>query len=145
MEQESLRTHWELSGKVVDGTGKAAYFTQLDWVQEQCYTKLGFRPYPGTLNLEVAEKSLPVVEVLRREEGICLVPPDPEYCAARVLPILVGTVTGALIVPEASVNIHGRKIIEVLAPVRLKDALGVHEGEWITLDIIRPEHELLMH
>ncbi len=138
MEQESLRTHWELSGKVVDGTGKAAYFTQLDWVQEQCYTKLGFRPYPGTLNLEVAENNLPVVEVLRNEEGILLIPPDPECCVAKTFPISVGTVSGALIVPEASVNIHGRKIIEILAPVRLKEVLGVHEGEWITLDIIKP-------
>jgi CTP-dependent riboflavin kinase len=50
----------------------------------------------------------------------------------------VGTVSGALIVPEASVNIHGRNIIEVLAPVRLKDALGLNEGERITLEIMRP-------
>ena len=35
-EQETLRTHWEISGKVVGGAGKAAHFTQLDWVQEQC-------------------------------------------------------------------------------------------------------------
>ena len=138
MEQESLRTHWELSGKVVDGAGKAAHFTQLDWVQEQCLTKLGFRPYPGTLNLEVAEKSLPVVEVLRREEGIRLVPPDPESCAARVLPLSVGTVSGALIVPEESVNIHGKKIIEVMAPVRLKDALDIYEGDSVTLEITKP-------
>ena len=138
MEQESLRTHWELSGKVVGGAGKAAHFTQLDWVQEQCFTKLGFRPYPGTLNMEVAEKSLPVVEVLRREEGIRLVPPDPEYCAARVLPLSVGTVSGALIVPEESVNIHGKKIIEVMAPVRLKDALDIYEGDSVTLEITKP-------
>ena len=136
--QDTSQTHWEISGRVVTGAGKAAQFTQLDWVQEQCYTKLGFRPYPGTLNLEVAEKCLPVVDVLRREEGIRLVPPDPEFCAATVLPLSVGTVSGALIVPEASVNIHGRNIIEVLAPVRLKDALGLNEGERITLEIMRP-------
>ena len=136
--QDTSHTHWEISGRVVTGAGKAAQFTQLDWVQEQCYSKLGFRPYPGTLNVEVAEESLPVVEVLRREEGIRLVPPDPEYCAAKVLPLSVGTVSGALIVPEASVNIHGRKIIEVLAPVRLKDALDLNEGEKVTLEIMRP-------
>ncbi len=136
--QDTLQTHWEISGKVVTGAGKAAQFTQLDWVQEQCYTKLGFRPYPGTLNLEVAEKSISVVEVLRREEGIPLVPPDPEYCEARVLPLSVGTVSGALILPEASVNIHDMKIIEVLAPVRLKDALGFDEGAWVTLEVMRP-------
>jgi CTP-dependent riboflavin kinase len=137
VEQENLNAHCEIHGRVVDGAGKAAQFTLLDWVQEQCYAKLGFKPYPGTLNLEVAEKSLPVVEALRREDGILLVPPDPEYCAAKVLPLSVGTISGALIVPEASVNIHGRKIIEVLAPVKLKKALSLSEGETVTLDIKR--------
>jgi CTP-dependent riboflavin kinase len=136
-EQETLSARLEIFGRVVDGAGKAAQFTLLDWVQEQCYAKLGFRPYPGTLNLEVAEKSLPVVELLRKEDSILLVPPAPEYCAAKVLPLSVGTISGALIIPEASVNIHDKKIIEVLAPVKLKDALGLSEGERVTLNIIR--------
>jgi CTP-dependent riboflavin kinase len=138
MEKDISQTHWKISGRVVTGAGKAAQFTQLDWVQEQCYAKLGFRPYPGTLNLEVVEKCLPVVGELRREEGICLDPPGPDYCAAKVLPLSIGTVPGAFIVPEASVNIHDRNIIEVLAPVRLKDALGLSEGEKVTLEIMRP-------
>ena len=137
-EQETLKAHWQISGKVVTGAGKAAQFTQLDWVQEQCYTKLGFRPYPGTLNLEVVDKCLPVLNELRREDGICLDPPDLEYCTAKVLPLSIGTVPGAFIVPEASVNIHGRNIIEVLAPVKLKDALGLNEGATVTLEIMRP-------
>ena len=138
VKQDTSQTHWKISGKVVTGAGKAAHFTQLDWVQEQCFAKLGFKPYPGTLNLELADKSLRVVEDLREEEGICLVPPDPDYCAAKVLPLLVGSISGALIIPEASVYIHDKKIVEVLAPVKLKDSLDVHEGAWITLDIKRP-------
>jgi CTP-dependent riboflavin kinase len=138
MEQATSRTHWKISGRVVGGAGKAAHFTQLDWVQEQCFTKLGFRPYPGTLNLEVAEKSLPVVEAMKREKGISLIPTEPGCCAARALPLTIGTVSGALIVPEESVNIHGKKIIEVMAPVRLKDALCIYEGDSVTLEITKP-------
>ena len=67
-----------------------------------------------------------------------MIPTDPGCCAARAMPLSVGTVSGALIVPEASVNIHDRKIIEVMAPVSLKDALGVNDGDWVTLDIMRP-------
>lgn len=132
------QARWKITGRVVEGAGKAAHFTQLDWVQEQCFAKLGFRPYPGTLNLEVVEESLLVVEDLREEEGICLVPPDPGYCAAKVLPLSVGSVSGALIIPEASVNIHDKNIIEVLAPVKLKDSLSLHEGAWVTLNITKP-------
>ena len=41
------------TGRVVSGARRAAGFTQLDWVQDQCWEKLGFRPFPGTLNVEV--------------------------------------------------------------------------------------------
>ncbi|MCK5680315.1 DUF120 domain-containing protein, partial [bacterium] len=41
------------TGEIVKGAGKAAFFTQLDWVTKQCVAKLGFTPFPGTLNIRV--------------------------------------------------------------------------------------------
>ena len=123
-----------LVGKVVSGSRRAAYFTQLDWVQEQCEEKLGFRPYPGTLNLEVAEEALAlIIEALQEEETIDLVPSNPEFCVAKAFPVSVGSVSGAVILPAEEVRIHGQKIIEVLAPVRLKEALNVKDGDSVTL------------
>ena len=123
----------QLVGKVVGGSRREAHFTQLDWVQEQCEEKLGFRPFPGTLNLEVAEEGLAVIEACRREKTVDLVPPDPAFCVARTFPVSIGPVAGAVIVPAEDVRIHGEKIIEVMAPVRLKDALNVDEGDSVTL------------
>ena len=54
--------HWVLTGEIVSGAREAVFFTQLDWVQEQCKTKLGFKPYPGTLNLEINKEKWSVVE-----------------------------------------------------------------------------------
>ena len=126
----------ELVGKVVSGSRRAAYFTQLDWVQEQCQTKLGFRPYPGTLNLEVTEEGLAVIKSLQTEQtkkAADLVPADPEFCVARVFPVSIGTIYGAIILPAEEVRIHGKNIVEVLAPVRLKEALNVKDGDSVTL------------
>ena len=53
---------WVIKGKIISGVRKGAYFTPLDWVQTLCMKKLGFRPYPGTLNLEISEDYLPVIE-----------------------------------------------------------------------------------
>lgn len=122
-----------LIGKVTSGVQKAAYFTQLDWVQEQCAKGLGFKPYPGTLNLEVSPETLPILQVLRNEQGIPLVPPDPAFCAAKTLPVRIGGIPGAIIIPAEEVNIHGRQILEVLAPVRLKESLGLEDGDSVTL------------
>ena len=128
-----MQNQWVLNGKVVSGVRKAAYFTQLDWVQEQCKEKLGFKPYPGTLNVEISEESLPVVEALQREQGIELNPPDTEFCAARAMLLSIGSVTGAIIIPAEDVRVHGKNIVEVISPLRLKDALQVKDGDSLTL------------
>jgi CTP-dependent riboflavin kinase len=58
-----------ITGKITSGTGEGAYFTQIGWVQQQCDEKLGFKPYSGTLNLEISEKFLPAIELLDQKKG----------------------------------------------------------------------------
>jgi CTP-dependent riboflavin kinase len=125
----------KISGRIVSGAGKAAFFTQLDWVREQSLDKLGFIPYPGTLNLEVSEEDISALEALQKSyKGVCLIPPDPQFCEARVWPVCVSKVSGALIIPAEDVRIHGRHVIEILCPVRIKDVLSVDDGDLLTVE-----------
>jgi CTP-dependent riboflavin kinase len=128
-----MQNEWVLNGKVVGGVRKAAYFTQLDWVQEQCMEKLGFRPYPGTLNVEISEESLSIIEALQKEQGIELIPPDTKFCAARAMLLSVESASGAIIIPAEDVRVHGKNIVEIISPLRLKDALQVDDGDSLTL------------
>ena len=124
-----------IKGKVVSGAKKAAFFTQLDWVLEQCSKKLGFKPFPGTLNVEVLPQSLLGVESIQKEKGIELVPPDPAFCTAQVLPVSLEGIDTAVIIPEKKVRMHDNNIIEVIAPVSLKDTLNIEDGDILTLTI----------
>ncbi|MBW2064121.1 MAG: CTP-dependent riboflavin kinase [Deltaproteobacteria bacterium] len=124
-----------IRGKVVGGVKKASYFTRLDWVQGQCLEKLGFRPYPGTLNLEVGDEVLELLDGMRGEGSITLTPPNKEHCTAQTLPVKMGSVEGAIIIPEERVMGHGKKIVEIIAPLRLKDVLGLREGDMLTVRI----------
>ena len=126
-----------LKGKVISGNQKAAFFTQLDWVLEQCSEKLGFTPFPGTLNIEILPENFPDTESIQRERGIELVPPDPSFCNAQLLPISLEGMDAAMIIPEEKVRSHGWNIIEVIAPVCLKDALTIKDGDTVTLTIKR--------
>jgi len=126
-----------LKGRVVSGTKKAAFFTQLDWVLEQCSEKLGFKPFPGTLNIEILPKSLPNVESIQKEKGIALVPPDPTFCTSQVFPVSIEGADAAMIIPAEKVRIHGKNIIEVIAPISLKNALKIDDGDFVTLTIKR--------
>ena len=129
---------WIIVGKIVSGAGEGAYFTQVNWVQEQCQEKLGFKPYPGTLNLEISREYLPIVESLNQEEGIELISPDPNFCNAKVFPVSLGDISGALILPDAKVRIHAKNIIEIIAPLKIKSSLKARDGDFISVAIQLP-------
>ena len=127
-----------VSGKIVGGDGKGAFFTQLDWVRKQCRDKLGFNPFPGTLNLEIDEKKAPVITALCRKYGPTLEPPDANWCTGHVYPASIMGVNGAIVAPADDVRVHADHIIELIAPTSLKEALDVGDGDDILLTITLP-------
>ncbi|CAB1062940.1 hypothetical protein D1BOALGB6SA_7722 [Olavius sp. associated proteobacterium Delta 1] len=127
-----------VTGKIVSGEKKGAFFTQLDWVQNQCQEKLGFKPFPGTLNLEVEEAKIPHIEALFKRSSIELVPPDSNFCDGHVYPVSIMGIAGAIVAPAEDVRVHGKNIIELIAPTRLKDAMDVDDGDEIMLVITPP-------
>ena len=129
---------WIIAGKIVSGAGEGAYFTQINWVQEQCQERLGFKPYPGTLNLEISREYLPIIESLEGEEGIELISPDPKFCNAKAFPVSLGDISGALIMPDAKVRIHAKNIIEIIAPREIKTSLKASDGDFISVAIKLP-------
>jgi CTP-dependent riboflavin kinase len=126
-----------VTGKIISGTGEGAYFTQIGWVQQQCNEKLGFKPYPGTLNLEISEEFLTTVELLDQKKGIELISPDPKFCNALVFPATLGDMNGAIILPEEKVRVHPKNIIEIIAPLSIKASLNVKDGDSVTVILIR--------
>jgi CTP-dependent riboflavin kinase len=130
-----MNYHWKITGKIVSGVKQGAFFTQFYWVQEQCLEKLGFKPFPGTLNLEIANDNMAIIETLQAQEGIELVPPDSNFCSGLVFPITVEGFSGAIVAPAADVRVHAKNVIEIISHLGLKDALGVADGDWVTLMI----------
>ena len=125
-----------IKGKIISGAGEGAFFTRIGWVQQQCAEKLGFKPYPGTLNLEISEEFLTAIESLDQKEAIELISPDPKFCDAKVFKVSLGDTNGAIIFPEEKVRIHPENIIEIIAPLNLKAALNVDDGDALNFVIM---------
>lgn len=122
---------------VFSDLGQAASFMSLAWVQKALREGLGFSPYPATLNLRLeAEEAIAVWrEVRSRAGGIVIDPPDPSCCRARCFRVdIEGRQEGAVLLPE--VEGYPANKIEVVAPVRLKEALKVKDGDEITLEFL---------
>ena len=128
---------WVIAGKIIGGAKQGAFFTQLEWFQEQCDQKLGFKPYRGTLNLEITGEYLPIVESLNREEGIEIISPDPKFCNAKAFRVSLGEISGAIIMPDEKVRVHPKNIIEIVAPMEIKASLNVADGDFISV-VINP-------
>ncbi|MEM3054151.1 MAG: DUF120 domain-containing protein, partial [Candidatus Bathyarchaeia archaeon] len=54
-----------LKGKVFSGTGEGAKFMELPWVKKQMEEKLGFAPYPGTLNIKLSKDEVKLKKLLK--------------------------------------------------------------------------------
>lgn len=124
----------DLEGEVCRGVGAGAAFTAIDWVREAFRERLGFVPHPGTFNLAMAG---PAWEEARRAlaaaAGIAIDPP-PGYCAARCFRVaLNGQAEGALVLPE--VPAYPADKFEIVAPVALRHALGVADGDRVRVRV----------
>jgi CTP-dependent riboflavin kinase len=130
-----MEKEWSISGKIVSGVKQGAFFTQLDWFQEQCQEKLGFKPYAGTLNLEISVDDVPKIETLEQEAEIEFIPPDSNFCSGKAYPVMVEGIRAAIVLPAEEVRVHGENIIEIICDLKLKDALEVDDGNFVTLTI----------
>ena len=128
----------KIAGQIISGAKQGAFFTQLDWVREQCLGKLGFAPWPGTLNLEISMDHVAVIEELKVTEGLELVSPDSDYCSGHVFPVSIEGLSAAIVLPAEDVRVHAKNIIEIISPEMLKSALKVIDGDWLTLTINKP-------
>lgn len=114
----------------------------LDWVQATLKKSLGFAPFPATLNVRpmTQEDARIWQDVQKNFPEIPLPPADNGFCSARLYRVQVegpstsvgGKISGAVLLPE--VNGYPKDKIEIIAPVRLKSALGVTDGDQLTLE-----------
>ncbi len=134
----------KINGIIFSDLGQASSFMALDWVMEALRQRLGFYPYPATLNLRPkSQEDAQSWELIRRQSrALNLVAADDGFCNARLFLVVIeapdgeGTKTlmGAVLVPE--VPGYPKEKIEVVAPVRLKDELRVKDGDQLTLEFI---------
>jgi CTP-dependent riboflavin kinase len=134
----------KINGVVFSDLGQASLFMALDWVQHALQQRLGFAPFPATLNMRPeTREDLQAWEAVRSElEGIPLESSVGGFCSARLFRVEIhnpvdarqATTKGAVLLPE--VRGYPKNKIEIVAAVRLKDELGVEDGDQLTLEFV---------
>ena len=120
-----------LKGKVFSGNKRGKQFVNLPWAKKQLDEKLGFNPYPGTLNLRLANKT--DAHELRRADGITIEPEKGYFKGKCFKALVMGKVEVAVVLPD--VPEYPADLLEILAPVNLRETLGLKDGMEIVVTI----------
>lgn len=125
----------KIRGRLVRGLGEAPGFTQLSWVIDQCRDKLGFVPFPGTVNLEVLPEDQALWEQLKATPGPVLQPPNPAFCDALCHAVVIdGRIKAATMTPH--VEGYPADKLELLAPAPVIETLGLTFGQEVWVETV---------
>jgi len=127
-----------LEGMVFSGLGEGAYYVTQDGYRKQFIEKLGFDPYPGTLNVRLASdydiktrqelESYPAIEI----EGFKN--ESRTFGAVKCYPTLINNrAKGALIF--AFRTHYDSSVLEIIAPQYLRNQLKIKDGQKVKLEI----------
>jgi riboflavin kinase len=129
-----------LSGAVTSGMGEGRHYITLSGYMRQFREQLGYEPFAGTLNVDLTEASI------RRRAHIGAIDPitiegwedddrtyGPAYCYPATVVAAERYEPAHVIAPERTH--HGDDHLEVIAPDRLRDALGLDDGDEVTIDV----------
>jgi len=126
-----------ISGEVFTGLGEGAYYVSLNGYRSQIREKLGFDPYPGTLNLKLTEPSdLYFREMLNHRAGILIKGFSDgmrTYGSVKAFKARVKDVEAAILLIERTH--YGIDTLEVIAPVNLRQALGLKDGDRVSVEV----------
>ncbi len=130
----------QVTGVVFSDLGRAGAFLDIGWVRDAIRERVGFEPYPGTLNVRARGADVNRWEEVRRHGVKILLPsPDPGFCNAF---LFTGSLGGgdsgpgarervAVVVPE--VKEYPADKLEIIAPVSLKQTRSVRDGDELTV------------
>jgi riboflavin kinase, archaea type len=119
-------------GKIITGEGNGKKYLALPWVKHQIEEKLGYTPFLGTLNLELNEESIVHKKLLEKIRAITICPAQG-YCFGTLYRATVGNVSCAVVAPK--VEGYKKDLMELIAPVNLRDALKLKDGDAVTVSV----------
>ena len=132
----------ELHGSITSGMGEGRHYISLPGYMRQFEEKLGYEPFLGTLNLELDPDSVrergrltalePVtIEGWADEERTY----GPAYCYPATVENEAGESQEACHVITPERTHHGDDQLEVIAPVKLREALDLDDGSTLAVRV----------
>ncbi len=127
-----------LEGVVFSGLGEGAYYIKQDGYRKQFIEKLGFDPYPGTLNVKLASdydiKTRQELESYSAIEIEGFKDESRTFGPVKCYPTLINNkAKGALIF--AFRTHYDASVLEIIAPQYLRNQLKIRDGQKVKVEV----------
>jgi len=122
------------SGIIFKGLGEGAYFMSMQHYQKEIKNKLGFKAYPGTLNLKVSKNQ---ADLLKKTSPIKIAgfkSNNKTFGGADCYKAKIKKIQGAIIIPHLTKH---KNIIEFIAQIHLKSELKLKDGDTIKVELLK--------
>jgi len=130
-----------IAGTVFTGLSEGSYYMSLDGYRKQFISKLGFDPFPGTLNLRVNKENLNERKILDTYPFVYIEGFANEkrtYGPAKCFRAIVNDeVKGAIVLP---IRAHyGEDVVELITPISLRKQFKLVDGDKVRVRVpIKP-------
>ncbi len=124
----------ELRGVVFTGFGEGKFYMSLEGYRSQIREKLGFDPYPGTLNVRLHPQYIKYRLMLELLPGITIEGfsnGKRTYGRVKAFRASLQGVSGAVLLIERSS--YGPDVVEFISPVKVRDLLKLKDGDEVVI------------
>lgn len=137
---ESFKHVIDFEGHIITGMGEGAYYMSLNGYKKQFKEKLGYEPYPGTLNIKL--NSLLFIEAKKEMlkypsiyiEGFS--DQSRTYGWVKCYPAYINdsmNINSSILILERTH--YDDSIIEIIAPFSIKEQFSLKNGDYIKLKV----------
>ncbi len=128
----------KLVGQVTSGLGEGSYYMSIPEYKERFREKLGFEPFPGTLNVKLLPEYIRYRLLLEKIPGLLIegfVKNGRKFGSVKCFRAKVENLDIPCAVLLIEKTHHGPEIIEVIAPVKLREYARLKDGDIISIQV----------
>lgn len=130
-----LTDHVTLRGTIRTGMGEGGYYICQKAYMDQFDVKLNFRPYEGTLNVEVDKEDVNKLDIIRNSEGHLIEGFNSDgrsFGNVMAYKAKIRNIDCAIVVPERS---HYTNVIEIVCQYHLRRTLSISDGDKVEIKV----------
>ena len=122
----------KISGKLFSGMGAGEEYLSKEPYQKRFKEILGFKPFPGTLNLRVDESDVEKIRELDSDRMESFEHEEKEFSGMDIYRCEIQGIEAAYL--DLDITDYSDEVLELIAPVELRDLLGLEDGDEVEVE-----------